>query len=714
MTPVLGRRGALLLAGAAVPGQAARAQPGRVRAWPVPCATRPGEIAGIALEGRGAAGMSVFGMPFAARELPRGAGLAARLEGGGEIPAQVDIVTRHGDGSARFGIVTLSMPALRRGERAGVILARAPAPGAALDVEAALRGRQAVIEVGPAQGRAWRADLLDMARRALAGREGLWQAGPLAVQVRVARMVPGEAAGGAASLRCVADIAIHADGTLRVEAWLRNDVAMRAGGGRASYDMRLDLDGRTVLRTEGLGHAHYTGWGRSLASRPEGAPAPEAPRPRHDAERLAAVGAVARYDLSVGVADVALRELAVAAAWPDWAAPLGARGIAQDMFAPGGRPDIGPMTASQALWLMTGDARAEAHAVGQAEAAGSIPWHFWDPDGGDRAAGGGWLDTRRWPRLWTDPRGRAPPTGLQRPVPTDTGWAPDTAHQPDLSYLPYLLTGRRAFLDELQAQAAWSVLSRAASEWERGSPGGRGAGDGVNVVRGHQVRGGAWCLRQLGNSAWASPAGDAHLPWAAAAEQGNWAWIRSRIPDWTAEQGEAHGWIPGVYGTAGALPPWQQDMFASAAAAAARRGLADARAVLAWMENFLAGRFLAASRGFNPRDGCAYLIAIAPEAPSARPFTSWARIGAEMVRRDWSNRDGWSKSQGNYAQYALQSLVALIEVLGSEPARRAHAWLEAAGAPFTRPAEFDPQLNIVPQGRPRLRGEAPSCRATAR
>lgn len=709
----LGRREALLLAGigATGPAHGLRAQPARVRALPVPCATRPGEIAGIVLEGRGAAASAVvtFGMPFAAGEVPRGATLAARLDGGGAIPTQLDVVTRHADGSARFGVVALAAPPLRRGERAGVLLLRAAAaPPAPLAADEALQARRAVLEVGPAAGRVWRADLTDMARRALAARDGLWQAGPLVVQARIIRPVPAEAAGGVESLRCVADVAIQADGVLRVDAWLRNDIAMRPGGGRATYDMRLDLDGRAALAAAGIRQAQYTGWGRILGAMRDGTAAAEPPLVRHDAARLAALGTVARYDLATGVAESVLQQLGAATAQAGWAAPLGARGIAQDMFAGGGRPDIGPATGWQAMWLMTGDPRAAAYAIGQAEAAGAIPWHFWDQEGG------GWLDTRRWPRLWTDPRGRAPPTGLRQPVPGDTGWAADTSHQPDLSYVPYLLTGRRAFLDELQAQAAWSVMSRAPNQWERGAAGARGPAEGVNVVRGHQVRGAAWCLRQVGNAAWASPSGDHHLPWIEETEGANWAWIRSRIPDWTAEQGEAHGWIPGVYGIPGALPPWQQDMFASAAAAAARRGQPDARAVLAWMENFLAGRFLSAGRGFNPRDGCAYLIAISPEIPGARPFTTWARIGAETLRRDWSNRDGWSKSEGNFGQHALQSLAALSDVLGSGPARRALAWLTRAGAPYTNPVQAELGLNIVPHGPAGSRGAGPGCRSIAR
>ncbi len=710
VTTGLGRRSALIMTGlgAVAGGRGAQAQPDRVRAWPMPCASGSGDIAGIVLEGRGApaGAVTVFGMTFAPGDVPRGAGLAARIEGGGTLPAQLDVVTRHGDGSARFGVVALAAPALRRSEHAGVVLRRVQGQGAQapLDATAALRGRRAVLEIGAAGGRGWRVDLLEMTRRALA--EGaFWQSGPLAMQLRLSQAVPAEAVGGVTSLRCIVDVTIQADGVLRVEPWLRNDIAMRPGGGAAAYDVRLTVDGRAALVASGVRHHHYTAWGRSFASLADGTAASEPPHVRQDTERLSALGVIARYDLATGVSEGSLQQLAAAMARPDWVGLFAPRGIMQDMYAGGARPDIGQATAYQGSWLITGDPRAAAYAIGQAEASGAIPWHFWDQEAA------GWLDTRRWNELWTDPRGRRPPTGLMQQVPSDTGWAADTAHQPDLSYVPYLLTGRRAFLDGVQAQASWSVMSRPTNPlWGRGTRG--GLAEGVNVTRSAQVRGAAWSLRQLGNAAWAVPAGDSQQAWNVMAEQANWAWVRSRIPAWTSEQGEAFGWIRGEYGTPGALPPWQQDMFASAAGAAARRGQADARAVLAWMENFLAGRFLSAARGFNPHDGCAYLLAISPPESWARPFTSWARIAAETQQRGWSNGTGWARSDGNFGPWALQSLAVLIDVLGSEPARRAWTWLEASGAPFTAPPDKEPSLAIVPRGHPRSRAGAQACGAT--
>lgn len=677
------------LAGLALAGAMPRgAQAAVARAAPMPCLSGAEDIVGLVLQGSGApAGRIVtLGQVFRAGDFPRGAMLVARLADGTALPVQADVKVRHADGSARFALLALAAPALAPGALAGVVLARAPArPARRLDIAAALARHGAVLHLA-----GQRIDLLAPLRRP----ESLWQSGPLAVQARLTQPLT---IGGIASLRVVADVTLLADGGMDVDLWLRNDGAMRPGGGEVGYEARLELDGRDALRASIPRHHQYTGWGRLLRG------GPPAPFPRHDAAYLADTGATPRYDLSTGVEDALLARMAARLTEPDWAQALGPRFVAQRMGSPGGRADIGPMTMPQAVWLQTGDPRAAAFAIGQAEAAGSIPWHFWD------SAADRWMDTRRWPGLWTDGRGGLPPGGLAQPIAEDTGWQLASSHQPDLATLPWLLTGRRAFLDEMQAQACWCVLS----QWPRarGTPGRPGVAEGVNLVRANQVRGAAWSLRQIGNAAWASPEEDPNTAWFREVASANWAWLRQQLPRWTERQGEAHGWIPGEYGSPGLLPPWQQDYFASTAAAAARRGDADARAVLGWMENFLAGRFLRQAQGFAPQDGAAYLLAMQADAEARNPLRDWSRIGEATRRQSLSNGAGWSKTEGDYAQLALQSLAALMDVTGSPEAQAAYTWLSRAGAPFTAPADYrrDPILNIVPRGMPRLAEDWPRC-----
>jgi hypothetical protein len=717
--PPLRRRGALILASTlAIPGcRGAVAQgPARgasrlVMPLPSPCASRPGDIVGLTLEGPSDAAVMVFGQAFRAGDLPRGAALGCRRADGQTVPTQFDLKVRHPDGSARHGVVSIAVPALRGGERLGLVLTRgSPTAAAPLDLAGTLAGRRAVLEVTPLrEGAPWRVDLLAawMARR-----EGApWQTGPLAVQERLSLPVPAAAIGGAESMRLLADLALRADGSLWVDLWLRNDIAMRPGGGEAAYRAVLRLDGQEALLAELPRHFQYQGFGRLRGAVRGGGSAPRAPFLRHDVGYLADAAAIPRYDQSTGVDQGRLEELARARAEPAWEVPLAPRRIATAMGTGGARPDIGPVTGYQAFWLCGADRRASEFALDQAEAAGAIPWHHWDSS--DPRRPDTWLNTRNWPGLWSDPRGGRPPRGMAQQVPGDTGWRPVRSHQPDLCYLPYLLTGRRAFLDGLLAQGCWSITQQ--------QPGSRLARlpfapiADVIVLDRNQNRTHAWSMRQVGNAAWIAPDGDPTGAFLRDAAATNWLWLRSRLPALTAEQGEVHGWVPGVPGDRPLrLPPWQQDYLASTVALAARRGNDDARACLAWMSNFLVGRFHAEAAGFPRHDGSAYLLAFSrTDAPGAPLLTRWAEVAEATRERDWSNGTGWRHSQGDYSRWALQSLAQIIDTLGDDRARAAYRWLLGAGAPFTAPDVYagNAQLNIVPRDLPRVPARVLRCAA---
>ncbi|WP_431301423.1 carbohydrate-binding domain-containing protein [Sediminicoccus sp. BL-A-41-H5] len=452
------------------------------------------------------------------------------------------------------------------------------------------------------------------------------------------------------------------------------------------------MDGRQAGRFT-LDQGQYQNWHEAFSSNGKnggqglGDPAQGWLNIRQDVAHLQATGAIASYDLTRGVDPTLLNAWGAAITDPGWNAPLATNGVTQYMPGTGGRADIGFTTQSNTGWLMTQDARAAAHALGQAETASAIPWHLRD------VANNTWLNTDAYPTLWTDGRGGvgrpgdATSGGLTQPLDASSGWTLDAAHQPDLSFVPYLLTGQRWMLDNLQAQASWSIMS----QWPQLRD---GAGD--LVVQGNQVRGAAWSLRQIDEAAWASPEGSREKAYFTEASAQNWAWLVKQIPVWTQQQGEAHGWLPGEYGIKGAMPPWQQDYFASTVIAAASRGNADAMTFLKWQENFLVGRFTHAAQGFDTHDGAAYLIATG-DATTGALYTSWAQMGAAMDARGWSNNAGWSQSQGDYAQLALATLAGIARVTGSAEAARVYAQLIADAAPFTSSADFlrDPTYAIA-------------------
>jgi hypothetical protein len=623
-----------------------------------------------------AGGVTVFGQVFKPGEVAAGAGLTA-LVSGRRVAAQMDVKSTYEDGSVRMAVVSLERPDLAPGAEAAVVLQTGTAPAAApVDLAEALAGHALAVDLTGAAG-ALHVDVLEALSAALAnGTASFWQQGPLASQARVEIPLEG-------SQRLVFDVTAYRGGGLSVEAQFNNDGAMGAEGGRVGYQATVTLDGAVVAR-ESLDQGQYQNWHQSFSTTDHdgGQGLGRADEGwlniRQDIAHLRETGAIAHYDLALGVSASLLEEMGAATAAAGWGTPLAANGVAQYMPGTGGRADIGFTTEANTAWLMSQDIRAASYAMGQAETASAVPWNLWD------AAHGHWLSTDDYPRLWTDARGGSGAPGdagsgsLTQQADALSGWALDAAHQPDLSYVPYLLTGERWMLDNLQAQAAWNI----ASQW----PDIRG-GDADLVVQNNQVRGAAWALRQIDEAAWASPDGSAAKAYFTAASAANWSWIVQQIPHWTEQQGEAHGWLPGDYGTAGALPPWQQDYFASTAIAAARQGNADALTYLEWAANFLVGRFQHADDGFAMHDGAAYLLAISDPA-TGQPYSSWAEIGAHTAANDWSNGGGWSHSDGDYAQLALATLAGIAELTGSQGAVDAYNALVADKAPFTSAADF--------------------------
>jgi hypothetical protein len=641
------------------------------------------------------AGIISHGTVFQAGELPSGQSLVAKI-GGANVSVQVDVKTTYPDGSAKMAILTLSRPELVPGASLGVELQVAPSqPKAALDLAGALAPHQFSVALTNDAGQTQVVDVLATLKTALvAGDASFWQSGPLASQARVEVPLEG-------SQRLVFDVTAYQGGGFSVEAQFNNDRAMEAVGGRVNYDVAVTMDGKLVTDVS-VSQAQYQNWHRSYSSdglnggQGLGDPTEGWLNIRHDVAGLIKAGAVANYNLENGVSEKLLQGWAEGTQSAGWGEPLSTQFVTQYMPGVGGRTDIGFTTAFNTAWLMTQDPRAAAIALGQAEASGAVPWNMWD------AKSGTWLNTDAYPNIWSDWRGGAgrpgdpTSTGLTQYTDGDTGWSLDSAHQPDLSYVPYLMTGSRWMLDNLQAQASWNIVS----QW----PLVRGGED--LLVQNNQVRGAAWSLRQVDHAAWVSPDGSAEKAFFTQASAANWAWLVDQIPAWTALQGEAHGWIMGEYGAKGALPPWQQDYFASTTIAAAARGNADAMTFLEWQSNFLIGRFQQEANGFKQNDGAAYLIAIADHVTNV-PFKTWAEVGQKQKEWNWSNGDGWGMSQGDYAQLALATLAGIANLTGSAAATQVYYELVAKSPPFTSPGAFlvDPIYAIAP---PNPAGTAPT------
>ena len=654
----------------------------------IPQPSAPGDVVGLVLQNNQSSVLAsreiTFGQEFAAGQVAAGSKLVA-IVNGATIPVQMDVKTTNPDGSVAMAVLTMQQPALAAASSTNVMLRSATAPSAppvdltrlatagySVVVDLALHnaggGTTAVhIDVGQALAAALRTSAVSY-----------WLQGPQATEARVDIPVSG-------SLHLTADITAYADGTTSTDLQFNNDLAMTANGGAVTYDATIRQNGTVAFAQSNITQYQYQTWHQQVWS--NGAPQVNV---QHDVLALEKTGAIQAYDLTTGVAASVINHEAIATTGSGFGV-LGNAGITEYMPMTGARADIGATTQANATWLLTQNQTAAQYALAQADAAGSVPWHFFDPTTGT------YLNVANYPKLWTDPAAvRLGFTALTQAMPTaaQTGWTPDSAHEPDLDYVAYLMTGTRYYLDQLNAQASYDIIST--------GPNGRLKGQGIVADGADQVRAQAWNLREIVEAASANPVGSAEKAYFTNIMNANFTFLLGEAT--TANQGQASGWIPGNANGSGEIVPWMQDYFATTAVLAAEQGVAAAKQLLLWETNFLAGRFLAAAQGFDPHLGIAYrLSAYVPGSSESNAYQTWAQIekitlSSGDASNVSANGSSWTNADGNYASLARASLAGDITVTGSPEAMDAYGWITAyatqAGTPYQ---QLTPAFDIAPR-----------------
>jgi hypothetical protein len=652
-----------------------------VAAPPMPHA--PGALTSIVLENTTHHALPprliIFAEMFAPGALPRGTGIIA-----GSNPAQADVKLRYPDGSAKFAIITLQTPPLRAAANAPLLLrASGTTTRTAVPIGPALRAHALTIQatITPKGGtpQSFTIALPAWYQQARAAhRLSPWLQGPLAHQIRLSRTLVG-------SLRLVVDLTAYRSGAIGADIQFNNDRAMTPSGSAMRETVAITLNGKTIYRAGPLTEHQYQDW--HVVLRTDG----RVPiNVVHDIAALARLGAIPHYALHPGAALSVLAQYQRAIAKPGWDAPLAANGVTRYMPMVGGRGSIGPTTRANATWLISQNPIAAEYAIGQADASGAVPWHMWYPKTNN------FLTTGDVANIWTDGRGgpHSYTTGLTQQV-GNTGWHPDAAHQPDLAYIPYLLTGRRYDLDQLNAQASFAETDF----WPAAQA--RNGGEGIVVGSGNQVRGAAWDLREIAEAAYIDPDHSAMRHYFAQMVTNNMVFLRQKMPIWQVREGQAYGYVPGAYGNGASMAPWQQDFFATTMSRLAQFGVPGARAVLRWETHFLANSLLPLAEGFNPHDGISYNL-MTYDPVTHHDFTSWAAIRRATERGGQANGTGWAHSQGYYAQTRLAALAGIINTTHSARAREAYRWLDHADAPGTSTLAHAGQAQywMTPRDRP--------------
>jgi hypothetical protein len=632
--------------------------------------TQPGQVVGFMLRNNGTTAIGAhevtFGQTFTEGEVPAGSQLVATINGT-QVPVQMNVMTTNADGSAQYAVLTLMQPALGAAASVNGMLSLATAPTVQTplslsSLSASNYNLVVTLNLHNADGTStpYVLNAATLLQQALAaGTVTTIKQGPQVTEAQFNVPISG-------SLYVNFDVSLYADGSTATDVSFNNDIAMSAAGGTANYDATITQNGTVVLQQSNITEYQYQTWNQEVYS--NGAPQAQVVQ---SIAALELAGAIPNYDLTAGESAATIAAEASQLGGSTYGI-LGSGSVDTYMPTTGGRADIGPQPEWNVVWLETQDPTAAAYALAQANAAGSAPWNFYN------AQTGTYVTLTQYPTLWTD--GRAASSGLTpltQAASSSSGWTLDAAHQPDLSYVAYLLTGNQQYLNELNAQASWAEIQ----DW----PAVRQNGLGLVANGADQVREQAWSLREID---------EAMKTYFTQMEDNNWAYLVSQIPTWTAQEGQAYGYLPGDYGGSPSIAPWEQDYFVSTAVEAAEMGNQDAVTFLKWESNFIVGRFLNAANGFYPQDGVAYNLTVVNA--SGTQLTTWASIEQATLAAGQSVTTSLGNANGDYAELAMQSLAGIITVTGSTAAMQAYGWLLASGLPYVN-AIGGTQFDIVPR-----------------
>jgi hypothetical protein len=193
------------------------------------------------------------------------------------------------------------------------------------------------------------------------------------------------------------------------------------------------------------------------------------------------------------------------------------------LSAAGSNMWIGLMNTWDTAYLLTMDDRMKEMSLGNADLVGRIPWHLREAD--SNAGTGHYFDAPMTGSV--DPFGRPVSINARRTVTlseltnacesqyaadvihtgpiTSDGWSyynVGRTHMPDVAYIPYLMTGRYYYLEELQYQAAYILGYKQGcynENWERHGDDG--------YFNDSEPRGDAWAYRTVIYAAFISPDG---------------------------------------------------------------------------------------------------------------------------------------------------------------------------------------------------------------
>jgi len=518
-----------------------------------------------------------FGQVFPAGALQSSEGLIGKLADGTMVRLQVNVKATHPDGSVRHAIVSGVMPALAASQTAKLQLYKSTASDKGTltpqNMLAAGLNSDITITINNVKYTASLADAV------AAGSPVNWLSGTIANEWIFKAPLKNAAGAVHPLLSARFDVRWYSGLTkqARVEAVVENAKTF-VSGSNLTYDVNVNVDGRSVYAKTGLTHYHHARWRKVAWWDAASEPGVDV---NLNTAYLIASKAVSNYDQSVVPPESSLASLGNQVT-ASTTGPMTIGPVMADMGSTGGRPDIGPLPQWSVFYLLSNDKRARNLMMAAADGSGSWSMHYRDENTGYPLRTDS--DANKNISMHFNMQ-NAGPLPVPRCAPTDTSkcgtpYSHDTAHEPSLVYLPYLVTGDYYYLEELQFWAATNPLATAAGNH----------GYGKGLVRWQQVRGQAWSMRTLGHVAYITPDADPLKTYFTQQLDNN---LEFYYQTYVVGNPNKLGLYDGsgeaafqINGTA----PWQDDFLTWSFGYLSELGFSKATPILNWKSKFVVGR----------------------------------------------------------------------------------------------------------------------------
>ncbi len=529
-----------------------------------------------------------FGQVFAPGDVPDPAALTGSLADGTPVALQVDAKARHSDGSLRHAVLTAAVPLSLAGEvttlalnRAQTAVTRANGTGPAELLKSGFTARVNIT----LNGQLYTVSADELLR---AGKPAVWLSGPLVNEWQVWSAF--KTAQGVVHPNLSARFAIRSytgTGAGSVDVVIENDWAYAPGPQNYTYDVQVLVGGKPVYSKTQLTHYHHARWRKvfNWGTRPE-------TQIRHDTAYLISSRAVPNYDRPLrtsaplmSVSSVHLPGDKVESKGENKAEnkfePMGSGLAMAYMPSTGGRGDIGLLPGWAVSYLLSMNSGAKKAMLATADLSGSWSMHYRNQITNRPVS----IVDYPYMSLVGNPGDTLNPKTRKLEVfpvcggDCKTPLTADSAHEPAMSYLPYLVTGDYYYLEELQFWAMYDLL--------QSNPGYRENSKGL--FHRTQVRAQAWILRDLASVAYITPDADVLKKQFENFLSTNLDWYNATY-SFNSSADNTFGALTDIdarqYRNYTAIAPWQDDFFTSAVGYTVELGFEKALPLLKWKAKF--------------------------------------------------------------------------------------------------------------------------------